>query len=64
MCHSSASRNPAGVIPAQAGIQQVSFLRKQESRKKQLDSHFRGNDTQGRESPAEPRPLGSGLLAG
>jgi len=42
----------------------VSFLRKQEPSKKQLDSHFRGNDTQGRQNPAEPRPQGSGTLAG
>jgi len=32
----------------------VSFLRKQESRKKQLDPHFRGNDIQG--GPLSPLP--------
>ena len=39
----------------------MSFLRKQESRKKQLDSRFRGNAIQGRESPAVPKaPPGEG----
>ena len=45
----------------------MSFLRKQESSKKQLDSHFRGNDTQERARPvraATARERHAGRLRG
>jgi len=58
MCHSCVSSSPEfPPLPSWEGPASpkgppgegaaVSFLRKQESRKKQLDSRFRGNDIQG-----------------